>query len=184
MRSGARNGFVEVILASGDAARTVDDMTTTTAPSAHSPAAQHAITPVQLIRPFWIAGAALQMLDALTTFIAIRFHSDGIYEANGFMNSVFQTIGLGPALVLKFVIGAGLFWKLARLAETGEHRVGLFNYGIGMTHTAAGRRRPAFVRKSQWRIQRSSIMVMAFALCLMGAVIGNNLRVLSLKAWS
>ena len=132
----------------------------------------------QLLRPFFYAGCFLQCADAVTTYLALTFHS-GPKETNGAMFALIDSVGLGPAMVAKFVIGCTLFWVLACIGDTGRHRLAWLNRGPGFSRSDTGRISVSWAEKAPWRIQRSAATTMAFGLVVCGAVVGNNLRVIA-----
>jgi len=118
----------------------------------------------QLIRPFWFVGALLMMLDGLTTYIALTFHSeDGAREGNPIAVWAIDHFGVAGMCVLKVLIGIAVMWRLAATADRG-HRVGWLNRSLTLR------------KKPLWKVQRNAAWTLAFSLVLMGVVVGNNIR--------
>ena len=118
----------------------------------------------QMIRPFWFVGALMMMLDGLTTYIALAFHSDrGAREGNPLAAWAIDHLGLAGMCTLKVLIGVAMMWRLAATADRG-HKVAWLNRSLFL------RRRPA------WKVRRNAAWTLAFSLVLMGVVVGNNLR--------
>ena len=118
----------------------------------------------QLLRPFWIAGALLMMLDGLTTWIALTYHHEnGAREGNPIALWAIEHLGVTGMCVAKVLIGVTMIWRLAAAADRG-HRVTWLNRSL------FGRRRPS------WKVRRNAAWTLAFSVLLMGVVVGNNLR--------
>lgn len=118
----------------------------------------------QLLRPFWFVGALVMMLDGLTTYMALTFHSDrGAREGNPIAVWAIEQIGVAGTCILKVLIGVAMMWRLAATADRG-HRFTWLNRGLLL------RRQP------DWKVRRNAAWALAFSLVLMGVVVGNNLR--------
>ena len=118
----------------------------------------------QLLRPFWFVGALLMMLDALTTYIALTYHSDsGAREGNPIGEWAIDQLGVPGMCIAKTLIGVLMMWRLATTAERG-HKFAFLNRSLLM------RRRPS------WKVRRNAAWALAFSLVLMGVVVGSNLR--------
>jgi hypothetical protein len=118
----------------------------------------------QMLRPFWFVGAALMMLDGVTTYIALRFHAaDGAREGNPIAQWAIDHIGLAGMCTAKVLIGVVMVWRLAATADRG-HRLTWLNRGLSLR------------RKPTWQVRRNAAWALAFTLVLMGVVVGNNVR--------
>jgi hypothetical protein len=118
----------------------------------------------QLIRPFWIVGAFLMMLDGLTTYIALTYHADqGAREGNPIGVWAIEHLGVAGMCTAKVLIGVAMMWRLAAAADRG-HRIAWLNRGLNL------RNRP------EWKVRRNAAWTLAFSVVLMGVVVGNNLR--------
>jgi hypothetical protein len=117
------------------------------------------------VRPFWLAGAFLMMMDGLTTYLALTMSGDGYgaREGNPVMAHLVEVIGLAGMCVVKGMIGVCMVWRLAAIADHG-HRWEWMNRGL------------LFRPRPLWKVQRSATWALAFTLVLMGVVVGNNLR--------
>jgi hypothetical protein len=122
------------------------------------------VTHRQLLRPFWFVGALMMMLDGLTTYIALEFHSeDGAREANPLALWAIDHIGITGMCIVKVLIGVAMMWRLAATADRG-HKVAWLNRSLFL------RKRPL------WKVRRNAAWTLAFSLVLMGVVVGNNIR--------
>lgn len=117
------------------------------------------------IRPFWLAGALLMMLDGLTTYIALTT-VDGAREANPLMNNVIGLIGLELMCALKVIVGVACCWRLAVISERG-HRYDWMNRSL------------LFRPKPKETVQRNAAWALSFTVTIMGIVVGNNLAQIS-----
>jgi len=118
----------------------------------------------QLLRPFWVAGALLMMLDGLTTYIALTYHhANGAREGNPIALWAIEHLGVTGMCVAKVLIGVTMMWRLAAAADRG-HRVTWLNRSL------FGQRRPS------WKVRRNAAWTLAFSVVLMGVVVGNNVR--------
>lgn len=118
----------------------------------------------QLLRPFWFVGALLMMLDGLTTWIALTYHTEaGAREGNPIAVWAITHIGVTGMCVAKVLIGVLMMWRLVVAADRG-HRYRWMNRSIFL------RQRP------QWKVRRNAAWALAFSLVLMGVVVGNNVR--------
>jgi len=127
-------------------------------------AGEGALTTRQMLRPFWLVGALLMMLDGLTTYIALTVHhDDGAREGNPIAQWAIDHIGVGGMCAAKVLIGVVMMWRLAATAERG-HRYEWMNRDLLL------RRRPA------WKVRRGAAWALAFSVLLMGVVVGNNVR--------
>lgn len=125
----------------------------------------------QLLRPFWVVGALLMMLDGLTTYLALTYHSEnGAREANPIAVWAIDHLGVAGMCVAKVLIGVAMMWRLAAAADHG-HRVGWMNRGLTL------RRRP------EWKVRRNAAWTLAISVVLMGIVVGNNLRAI-ISLWA
>lgn len=121
------------------------------------------LTVKQAVRPMWLLAAFLMMMDALTTYLAFTWPGMVAIEANPLMNAGFATIGIAGTMILKALIGIGSVWLLAYRSEHGRFF------------------RPVlFPRVSNDRVRQVAIYSLAFAVLVMGLVVGNNLRALLL----
>lgn len=125
----------------------------------------------QMLRPFWLAGALLMMLDGLTTYIALTEHSDaGAREGNPIAVWAIEHLGVAGMCTAKVLIGVLMIWRLANTAEHG-HRYQWMNRGLTL------KPRP------EWKVRRNAAWALAFSVLLMGVVVGNNVRaIISLAA--
>ena len=123
-----------------------------------------ALTSRQLLRPFWLAGALLMLLDGLTTYIALTQHADdGAREGNPLGVWAIEHLGVGEMCTVKVLIGVAMVWRLAVTAERG-HKYDWMNRGLLL------RKRPV------WKVRRNATWALAFSVVLMGVVVGNNVR--------
>lgn len=128
------------------------------------PAPTIALTSRQLLRPFWLAGALLMLLDGLTTYIALtQLADDGAREGNPIGVWAIEHVGVGGMCTLKVLIGVAMVWRLAVTAERG-HKYEWMNRGLLL------RKRPV------WQVRRNATWALAFSVLLMGVVVGNNVR--------
>lgn len=135
-------------------------------PAAAGPAGESPLTTRQMLRPFWLAGALLMMLDGLTTYLALTMHADdGAREGNPIAQWAIDQIGVAGMCAAKVVIGVAMMWRLAATAERG-HRYEWMNRDLLL------RRKPA------WKVRRGAAWALAFSVVLMGVVVGNNVRAL------
>lgn len=119
------------------------------------------LTVKQAVRPMWLLGAFLMMMDALTTYLAFTWPGMVAVEANPLVNAGFATIGVAGTMVLKALIGIGSVALLAYRSERGRFF------------------RPVlFHRVSNDRVRQVAIYTLAFTVLIMGLVVGNNLRAL------
>jgi len=129
-----------------------------------TPGLERQPTQRQLLRPFWFVGALMMMLDGLTTYIALTFHSDsGAREANPIAVWAIEHVGIAGTCILKVLIGVVMMWRLASTAERG-HKFAFLNRGLLL------KERPV------WKVRRNAAWALAFSLVLMGVVVGSNLR--------
>jgi hypothetical protein len=118
----------------------------------------------QLLRPFWLVGALLMMLDGLTTWIALTVHADeGAREGNPLGRWAIEHVGVTGMCIVKVLVGVTMMWRLVVTADRG-HRYRWMNRNVFL------RPRPV------WKIRRNAAWALAFSLVLMGIVVGNNLR--------
>ena len=118
----------------------------------------------QLIRPFWVVGAFLMMLDGLTTYIALTFFAEqGAREGNPLGVWVIEQIGVAGMCIAKVIIGVAMMWRLAAAADRG-HRMRLLNRSL------------TFRNRPEWKVRRNAAWTLALSVVLMGVVVGNNLR--------
>jgi hypothetical protein len=118
----------------------------------------------QMLRPFWLVGALLMMLDGLTTYIALSRHSEqGAREGNPIGIWAIDQFGLAGMCTLKVLIGVLMMWRLAATADRG-HQFEWLNRSVLL------RKQPS------WKVRRNAAWALAFSLVLMGVVVGNNLR--------
>lgn len=118
----------------------------------------------QMLRPFWVFGALMMMLDGLTTYLALTYHADeGAREGNPLAVWAIDHIGVAGMCIAKVLIGVAVMWRLAAAADRG-HRVSWLNRSLLL------RRRP------MWQVRRNAAWTLAFSLVLMGIVVGNNIR--------
>lgn len=118
----------------------------------------------QLLRPFWLVGALLMMLDGLTTWIALTMLAEGgAHEGNPIAVWAIDHIGVTGMCIVKVLIGVAMMWRLAAAADRG-HRHDWMNRNLLL------RRLPA------WKVRRNAAWALAFSLVLMGVVVGNNVR--------
>ena len=118
----------------------------------------------QLLRPFWFVGALMMMLDGLTTYLALTYHSeDGAREGNPIAVWAIEHLGVAGMCIVKVLIGVAVMWRLAATADRG-HKVSWLNRNLWL------QKRPL------WKIRRNAAWTLAFSLVLMGVVVGNNLR--------
>jgi len=124
----------------------------------------------QLLRPFWLLGALMMMLDGVTTYIALTLHKeDGVREGNPLAVWAIEQIGVPGMCVAKVLIGVAMMWRLAATADRG-HTVGWLNRSLLL------KKRP------RWKVQRNAAWTLAFSLVLMGVVVGNNIHaILSMR---
>jgi hypothetical protein len=142
--------------------RSGEDMTTT----AFTEQAEAEPTSRQLLRPFWVFGATLMMLDGLTTYLALELYSDqGAREGNPLAVWAIEHLGVAGMCATKVVIGTFMMWRLAVTADHG-HPFRWMNRGLTL------RERP------RWKVRRNASWALAFSVMLMGVVVGNNLRAL------
>jgi hypothetical protein len=121
------------------------------------------LTVRQIIRPFWLIGAFLMMMDGLTTYFALS-GTEGAREGNPIMAAVMGAIGLALTCGLKGVIGILMVYRLAVISERG-HRYEWMN-------------RSVFLRKqSLTKVRKHAAYALAFTVLIMGMVVGNNLNV-------
>ena len=125
----------------------------------------------QMLRPFWLAGALLMLLDGLTTYIALTRHADdGAREGNPIGVWAIEHLGVGGMCTLKVLIGVAMVWRLAVTAERG-HKYEWMNRGLLLQ------------KRPEWKVRRNAAWALAFSVLLMGVVVGNNLRaIISLAA--
>jgi hypothetical protein len=116
-----------------------------------------------VIRPFWLAGAALMAADGVTTYVALSAFPEGAREGNPLGVWVIDQIGLAGMCALKILIGVLLVYRLAVISERG-HRFTWMN-------------RSLFLRKQPVeKVQRHAVWALCFSVVLMGIVVGNNIR--------
>ena len=121
-----------------------------------------------LVRPFWLAGAFLMMMDGLTTYVALTLGTDEqVREGNPVAVHAIHTLGLPAMCALKGVIGVAMVWRLAAISVRG-HRYAWMNRDL------------LFRVRPVWKVQRSAAWCLALTLVLMGVVVGNNLHAISL----
>lgn len=119
------------------------------------------LTVKQAVRPMWLLGAFLMMMDALTTYLAFTWPGMVAVEANPLMNAGFATIGVAGTMVLKALIGIGSVALLAYRSERGRF------FQPWLLH-----------KVSNDRVRQVAIYTLAFTVLIMGLVVGNNLRAL------
>lgn len=125
----------------------------------------------QLVRPFWVVGAMLMMLDGLTTYIALtEHHQNGAREGNPIAVWAIGHLGVTGMCVAKVLIGVTMMWRLAAAVDRG-HRITWLNRSL------LGRQRPS------WKVRRNAAWTLAFSVVLMGVVVGNNIRAL-VQLWA
>lgn len=123
-----------------------------------------ALSSRQMLRPFWLAGALLMLLDGLTTYIALTWHADdGAREGNPLGVWAIEHLGVGGMCALKVLIGVTMVWRLAVTAERG-HKYAWMNRGLLLQ------------QRPEWKVRRNAAWALAFSVLLMGVVVGNNIR--------
>lgn len=129
----------------------------------HDPA-MPSLTSRQMLRPFWLAGALLMLLDGLTTYIALTWHADaGAREGNPLGVWAIEHLGVAGMCTLKVLIGVAMVWRLAVTAERG-HKYDWMNRGLLLQ------------KRPEWKVRRNAAWALAFSVLLMGVVVGNNIR--------
>lgn len=123
-----------------------------------------ALSSRQMLRPFWLAGALLMLLDGLTTYIALTWHADeGAREGNPLGVWAIEHLGVGGMCAFKVLIGVTMVWRLAVTAERG-HKYEWMNRGLLLQ------------KRPEWKVRRNAAWALAFSVLLMGVVVGNNIR--------
>ncbi len=118
----------------------------------------------QLLRPFWLVGALLMMLDGLTTYYALTHLADeGAREGNPIGVWAIEHVGVAGMCTLKVLIGVAMVWRLAVTAERG-HKYAWMNRGLLLQ------------KRPEWKVRRNAAWALAFSVLLMGVVVGNNVR--------
>lgn len=118
------------------------------------------------VRPLWIFGSLLMMLDGLTTYLGLTAIEEGddVREVNPLMSWGIEHLTLEGAVVAKGVIGIASIWILACAADHGR-RWPWANRGLLM-----------WKRQPVWKVQRASFWVLAFSIMITAIVVGNNVR--------
>ena len=118
------------------------------------------------LRPWWLLGALLMMLDGLTTWWALTFLTEaGAREGNPLGVWAIDRLGLAGMCVAKVIIGVLMVYRLACIAERG-HR---FDW---MNRTWRGRRCTS--RHAMTGARRS----LYFTAVLMTLVVANNATII------
>lgn len=104
------------------------------------------------IRSFWLVAALLMLLDALSTWYALRL---GLYEANPLARWSMRKVGVVPDCILKVLICVPVVWGMAVIADWG-------------------------IRRGSTPVTNLAIGVLAGTVLLMTAVVTNNLTLIAL----
>lgn len=129
-----------------------------------------------LIRPFFYAGALVQVADATSTYIALTFLPDAVREDNGLMASLMATFGVAGGMLIKAAVGVFVMFWLACTAEKGRYRFAWMNKGV--TFDTDSRFRFSVYEKTESQVRSMALLMMASALTLTAMVVGSNIRVI------
>ena len=132
--------------------------------------------PRSFIRPFFYAGAFVQIADATSTYIALTFLPDSVREDNGLMAALMGTFGVAGGMLIKAGIGVFVMFWLASTAEKGRYRFAWMNKGV--TFDTDSRFWFSVYEKTESQVRSMALFMMASALTLTAMVVGSNLRVI------